>query len=283
MIKKFFAATLAALFTFTAPASAQFTYTPKSIDDVGLYLGAQIWQSNASGVLGGESTLIDFNLKKSQQINYFIDVKHPISSLPNVRISNTTLDTSGNTTLTQKFGFDDKTFPIDSNLDASFNFSYVDYTLYYEFFDSEDLSFEFGLTVRDLNGDVTVGGATKSSGDSCNDPNPSPASPCTDTGNTTSTGEIKTDEIKPMLYVATNISLPVTHLNLFAHADYLLIDDHTLYDYQVGFSYNLRRIFMVDFNVNLGYRIVKMEFDNLNSLYTDLQFKGVFVGMVAHF
>jgi outer membrane protein len=284
MIKTHFAVTLAALLTFTAPATAQFTYTPKSSDDIGLYLGTQIWQSEPGGILGEENTLIDFNLKKEPQINYFIDVKHPFSFLPNARISHTTLDTSGKTTLTQKFGFNDKSFPIGGLVDASFNVSYVDYTFYYELFDSDNYSFELGLTARDLNGNVTVTGPTKNSDDTCNDPNPSPGSPCTDTGNTaTSSGKIKTDEINPMLYVSTNIGLPLTHLSVFAQADFSLLNDHTLSDYQVGLSYDLTRFKMVDLNVNLGYRVVKIEFENLNRLYTDLEFSGAFVGMLAHF
>ena len=284
MMKTAFAATLAALLTFTAPATAQFTYTPKSSDDVGLYLGTQIWQSEPSGIFGEENTLIDFNLKKEQQINYFIDVKHPFSFLPNARISNTTLDTSGKNTLTQKFDFNDKSFPIGGKVDASLNVSYIDYTFYYELFNHDNFSFELGLTARDLNGNVTVTGATKSSDDTCNDPNLSPDSPCTDAGNTAiSSGKIKTDEINPMLYVATNIGLPLTHLSVFAQADFSLLNDHTLSDYQVGLSYELMRSKMVDFNVTLGYRVVKMQFENLNSLYTDLKFKGAFVGMIARF
>jgi hypothetical protein len=284
MIKTHFAVTLAALLTFTAPATAQLTYTPKSSDEVGLYLGTQIWQSEPSGIFGEKNTLTDFNLKKEQQINYYIDVEHPFSFLPNARISNTTLDTSGKTTLTEKFDFNDKTFPVGGDLDTSFNLRYTDYTFYYELLDNKNISFELGLTARDLNGDVTVTGATKISGKPCQVPNPAPDDPCLDGGNTTiSNGQIKTDEIHTMLYVATNINLPLTHLSVFAQADFSLLNDHTLSDYQVGLSYDLTRFKMVDLNVNLGYRVVKIEFENLNRLYTDLEFSGAFVGMIAHF
>lgn len=284
MIKTVFAATLAAFLTFSAPTSAQFTYAPTSRDDAGLYLGGQIWRSEASGVLGAEHTRVDFNLKKQQQINYFIDVKHPVSALPHLRISTTQLDTSGQTTLTQQFGFNDKTFPAAATVETSFHVSYIDYTLYYALFDSKDFSLELGLSARDLNGHVTVAGTTKSSDDTCNDPNPSPDSPCPDTGNNAiSSGTIKTDDINPMLFVATNIGLPLTQLNLFAQADVSLLSDHLLADYQLGFSYDLHKLMRVDLQVTFGYRVVNMAFDNLNSLYTDLEFKGAFVGMIAHF
>ena len=176
MIKTAVAATVAALFTFTASATAQFTYAPTSRDDVGLYLGGQIWQSEASGSLGEENTLIDFNLKKEQQINFFIDVKHPLSFLPNARITKTTVDTSGQTTLTQKISFNDRIFSVGEVVDGRFNVSYADYTLYYELFDHESFSFELGLTARDLNGDVAFTGIIKGT-NSCNDPNPAPGSP----------------------------------------------------------------------------------------------------------
>ena len=283
MIKTAFAAAIATLFIFTAPANAQFTYTPKSSEEVGLYLGTEIWQSAASGSFGEENTLIDFNLKKEQQLNFFIDVRHPLSFLPHARISKTTVDTSGQTTLAQKFIFSDKTFPLGNDVDASFNVNYVDYTLYYELFNNENFSFELGLTARDLNGDVAFTGIIKGT-NSCNDPNPAPGSPCTDESESAiPIGKVKTDETTPMMYLATNISMPLPNLSVFAQADFLSIKDHTLSDYQIGFNYELMKIMMMDFNMTLGYRVVNMELKNLNSLYTDLKFKGAFVGMVAHF
>jgi outer membrane protein len=283
MIKTAFAATLAVLFTFSTPANAQFTYTPKSSEEVGLYLGTEIWQSTAAGVLGEENTLIDFNLKKEQQLNFFIDVKHPLSFLPHARISKTTVDTSGQTAFTQKLSFIDKTFPTGNDIEAGFNVNYVDYTLYYELFDNEIFSFELGLSGRDLNGDVAFTGIIKGT-NSCNDPNPAPGSPCTDESESRiPVGTVKTDDTTPMLYLASNISLPFTNLTAFAQANVLSIKDHTLSDYQIGFNYELMKIMMMDFNMILGYRVVNIELKNLNSLSTDLQFKGAFFGMVAHF
>ena len=50
MKKMAFAATLAAL--FTANVQAAFTFTPQANNKVGLYLGGQLWQSEASGIFG---------------------------------------------------------------------------------------------------------------------------------------------------------------------------------------------------------------------------------------
>jgi len=275
MKKTAFATALAALFTANVQA-----------DTVGLYLGGQLWQSEASGIFGEENTLIDFNLKKEQQINYFVAVEHPFPLLPNVRISSTTLDTTGKTTLPQEFSFGDETFPIGDDVNAYINASYVDYTLYYELFDNGLFSFDFGLTARDFDGSVTVTGKTIiviTFEEEEHLGHPGHVDTVEISTPVTPTGKIKTDEIMPMLYVATNISLPLTGLSVFAQGDFLLIDDHTLYDYQVGLSYGLVDSRMVDFNVTLGYRVVEMEFEDLDNLYTDLEFKGAFVGVIAHF
>jgi hypothetical protein len=86
-----------------------------------------------------------------------------------------------------------------------------------------------------------------------------------------------------MLYIATNLRLRLKGVRIFAQGDFSLIDDHTLSDYQIGLSYELVNTRMVDFNLTLGYKVVKMEFEGLDNLYTDLKFKGTSFGIIAHF
>jgi len=292
MKKAAFAATLAALLTTNVRA-----------DTAGLYLGGQVWQNEANGVLGEKNTLIDFALKKEQQSYYFVAVEHPFPLLPNVRISSTTFDTTGKTSLTQAFSFGGEKFPtddvievpdgefiidtkLDTKLNASFNVSYVDYTLYYELFDNGLFSFDLGLTARVFDGIVTVKGTTNvvATTDVKDHPGHTPDHIGSEiSGTSTANGKIKINEIEPMLNVTTNINLPLTGLSLFAQGDYSLKNEHSLFDYQVGLNYDLIDSRMMDFNVTLGYRFAKMEFENLDGLYTDLEFKGAFVGVIAHF
>ena len=273
MKKTVYATIFAALFTVNAQA-----------DTVGLYVGGQVWQSEANGTFGEQNTLVDFNLKKQQQFNYFIAVEHPFPFIPNARISNTSLDTTGKTTLTQAYNFGGETFATGDDVNANFNVSYFDYTLYYELFDNNLFSFELGLTVRDFNGDVIVTGAASNSDDTCNDPNPSPDSPCSEEGDPiTPTGKINTNGIEPMLYAASDISLPLKGLSIFAQGSFLLTGDHSLYDYQLGISYDLVDSKIGSFDLTLGYQAIKMEFEDFDSLYSDLEFKGAFIGVIAHF
>lgn len=231
-------------------------------DALGIYLGGQIWDNKASGTLGDGSSQVDFNLEDKKQNSFFIAFEHPIPLIPNVRIASTSLETEGNTTLTTEFEFEGETFREDANVNADFNISYVDYTLYYELFDNDLLSFDLGLTGRDFDGDVTVSAQSNQGATS---------------------GRISVTEIVPMLYARTNIGLPLTGLNLYAQGNFLSIDDHTLYDYEVGVSYELIDNLAVDVNINAGYRAVKLELDDLNDLYTNIEFDGVFLGTTIHF
>ncbi len=230
-------------------------------DTIGLYLGAQIWQSNASGLFGELNQQINFNLKDKQQGVYYIAIEHPLPFIPNLKVSSTTLDTKGSTTLAADFNFGNITYPKDSTAATNFNLSYIDYTFYYEVFDSDLLTFDFGLTVRDINADISV--ATV------------PAS--------TVNSKVSASAYMPMLYVSTIIGLPFTGFNLFADGDLVSFNGQTMFDYQVGVSYELVDNLAVDVNLTLGYKALKLELDNIDTLYSNLDFSGVFAGAIVHF
>ncbi|TWX55240.1 TIGR04219 family outer membrane beta-barrel protein [Colwellia hornerae] len=224
----------------------------------GLYIGGSIWSNEATGTFGEQSGLVDFNLQDKEQGSFYIALEHPIPLIPNLMITSTTLDTDGATVLLKDFDFSGKTFDAGTAVDSTFDISYVDYTLYYEIFDNGLFSFDIGLTGRDFDGDITV------SADSLS-------------------GTLAVTEVVPMLYVSTIVGLPGTSFNLFANGNLLSIDDHTIYDYQVGVSYELIDNLAVDVNLTLGYKAVKFELEDLDDLYTNIEFKGAFAGVVVHF
>ncbi|ARD44720.1 TIGR04219 family outer membrane beta-barrel protein [Colwellia sp. PAMC 21821] len=231
-------------------------------DALGIYLGGQIWDNQASGTFGDGSSQVDFNLVDEKQNSFFIAFEHPLPLIPNIRIASTALETKGNKTLNTEFEFEGETFSQGTNVNADFNVSYVDYTLYYELFDNDLVSFDIGLTGRDFDGDVTVSASS---------------------GANSQSGSVSVTDIVPMLYARTNVGLPLTGFNLYAQGNFLSIDDHTLYDYEVGVSYELIDNLAIDVNINVGYRAVKLELDDLNDLYTNIEFDGVFLGTTIHF
>ncbi len=245
--------------------------TTAHADAVGLYIGGQMWDNQASGEFGESLNMEDFNLKDEQQGGYFIAVEHPLPFLPNAKLANVVLDTSGATQLSSEFDFGGITFGSGADAKANFDLSYNDYTLYYEIFDNGLFSFDIGFTARDFDGKVKVTAEVV-----IDDPDGNPITQ-------TLIGTENISEIVPMLYASTNVGLPLTGLNFFAEGNFLSFDDHIIYDYQAGVSYELIDNLAIDVNITAGYKVVKLELEDLDDLYTDLEFDGVFAGVIVHF
>jgi outer membrane protein len=230
---------------------------------LGLYIGGQIWANQADGSFGeGVDNQASFDFEDENQGSFFVALEHPIPLIPNIKIASTTLDTVGDGTISGSFTFDGKTYADETVLDTTFDVSYVDYTFYYELFDNDLLTFDLGLTARDLDSQISVVG---------------------NIGSTETSADLSASGIIPLLYVNTIVGLPFTGFNVFAEANFLSFDDNTIYDYQIGVSYELLDNLAVDLDLTLGYRAVKLELDDIDDLYSNLDFNGVFAGAVVHF
>lgn len=228
---------------------------------LGLYIGGQVWANSASGTFGqGNDNQSAFNFDEEYQGSFYVAFEHPIPLIPNVKIATTTLDTVGGTTISSDFTFSGITYNTNTQLDTVLEASYIDYTLYYELFDNDLLTFDFGLTARELDTYITV------------------VEPLTKTES-----DLSASGYIPMLYLSTIIGLPFTGFNLFAEGNFLSYDSQTIYDVQAGVSYELLDNLAVDVDLTLGYRVVKLELDDLDDFYSDLTFDGAFAGVIVHF
>ncbi|PHR83469.1 MAG: hypothetical protein COA59_11640 [Colwellia sp.] len=230
---------------------------------LGLYIGGHMWANQADGSFGeGANNQAAFDFNDETQGSFFVALEHPIPLIPNIKIASTTLDTVGGATITGSFTFEGETYSANSALDTTFDASYVDYTFYYELLDNDLLTFDIGITARDLESQINVVG---------------------DINGTSTSSELSVSGIIPLLYVNTIIGLPFTGFNVFAEANFLSYDDNTVYDYQIGVSYALLDNLAVDLDLTLGYRAVKLELNDIDDLYSDLTFDGVFAGAIVHF
>jgi len=227
---------------------------------LGLYVGGQIWAADSSGTFGDSSDQENFNLDDETQGSFYAAFEHPLPLIPNIKIARTTLDTDSVTTLNSgvNFDFGGVSYNSASEVTTKFDLTYTDYTLYYEIFDNDLVSIDFGITGRDFDTDITL----------------------TQGGNE---GDLSASGVIPMLYAYTNIGLPFTGFNVFGEGNFLALDDNSIYDVQVGISYELIDNLAVDVNLTLGYRAVQLEIDDLDNLNSALDFKGVFAGAVVHF
>jgi len=251
MKKTILAAGLAALISVNAQADTL----------LGLYIGGQVWANTASGSFGqGSDNQSAFDFDDEYQGSYYVAFEHPIPLIPNIKIASTTLDTIGGTTINSDFNFSGVTYNNNTELGTTLEASYIDYTLYYELFDNDLLTFDFGLTARDLDTYIKV-----------SEPSTSVASDLSATG------------YIPMLYLSTIVGLPFTGFNFFAEGNFLSYDSQTVYDVQAGVSYELLDNLAIDVDLTLGYRSVKLQLDDLDDFYSDLTFDGAFAGVIVHF
>ena len=245
------AASLAALISVNAQADTL----------LGLYIGGQVWANTASGSFGeGSNDQAVFDFDDEYQGSFYVAFEHPIPLIPNVKIASTTLDTIGGTTVNTSFTFEGITYQNDAKLDTTLEASYIDYTLYYEVLDNDLLTFDFGLTARDLDTYIKVV-----------EPSTSAAS------------DLSASGYIPMFYLSTIVGLPFTGFNLFAEGNFVSYDSQTIYDVQAGVSYELLDNLAVDVDLTLGYRSVKLELNDLDDFYSDLTFDGAFAGVIVHF
>ena len=56
-----------------------------------------------------------------------------------------------------------------------------------------------------------------------------------------------------------------------------------MYDLQAGIGYEVVDSLTVDIRLKVGYRAVNLRLDDLDNLYSNLDFKGVFAGVELHF
>ena len=244
--------------TILAATLASFLVGNVQADTIGVYLGGYLWNNQATGLVGEKSDLIDFNLSDQHQGSYFIAFEHPLPLLPNMMLSRTELTTKGSTKLTNEFLYADQEFSSGTIIDTAFDASYLDYTLYYELFDNGLLSFDFGLTARDF--DINVSAS-----------------------NDVATSELSGSEFIPLLYASATIGLPFTGWNVFGQGHFLSLGEHTIHDYQLGISYELLDNVLIDLNLTLGYRSTRLQLEDLDNLSTDIEFDGLYFGGIVHF
>jgi outer membrane protein len=228
---------------------------------LGLYAGAQGWYMETSGGFSNNSTNLDFNFEDQTNASVYVALEHPIPLIPNVKLQRSTMDNAGGTTLTGNFAFGDELFAMNTNVTTDVQLSTTDVILYYEFFDNSLVSFDLGINAKYVDGDLLVLAT--------DDPSQSAME--------SFSGPV------PMVYSRVAVGLPFTGLGLYAEGSFLSIDDHSVTDYQVALTYSVLDNVAVDMTLQLGYRAFTLELDDLDDIYSDLEFKGAFAGLEVHF
>ena len=224
---------------------------------VDLYAGSYYWDQTVSGdVVNGSADLEDdLGLKADGQSVFYVAFEHPIPVIPNVKIKQTAMESDGSGTIDT--GFDFNGTPVTGAVDSVLDLSHTDYTLYWSL-PLPIVTFDFGLTARQFDGEMTVSGTTDAAADF--------------------------DFVVPMGYLNAGIDIPLTGLSLGANINTISYGDTSMTDFDANMTYVLPLIPLLDVGISAGYRSFDLELDEAD--FGDLSAKttvaGPYLGISLH-
>ena len=218
-------------------------------------MGAGIWQqtpngtfntSDTSGVLSLDGTYTT-DAKDSNEVYFWMLVKHPIPVLPNIRFEYVTLSDEGTFANTQS----------GASTSAVLNMNQLDFIPYYNLIDNTAwITLDLGLDIKVIQADAEV--------------NTFPAYTNSETA------------LLPLLYVRTRIEIPTTDIGLEADVKYISYDGSTVYDARAKFDYTFDITPVIQPGIEIGYRVQKFDVDSDDSKGT-LEYSGIYAGATLRF
>lgn len=237
-----------------------FSLQPPAFADtvLGLHAGADYWAASTDGGFANSRNLPSFNFNEHPSQGYYVALEHLVPVLPNVRFNYQNVTANGFNTLMSDFVFSDVVYTAGSELTTSLDLRHTDYILYYELLDNALMELDLGVSVKQLKGEVMVESQTRRASQDIS-------------------------QWLPLLYLDTKIGLPATGFDVFVSGQATRLMGSHYFDIQTGLGYQLVDNMLVDVRVKVGYRTIDAKLDDLNSLYAELEFKGVFAGISIHF
>ena len=226
---------------------------------LGGYVGAQAWNMSTEGGFSQNDSNAEFMFDDETIASFYAALEHPIPFVPNIKLSRTNLETTGNTVIDSTFTFGGEVYLVNANLETTIDLTTTDYILYYEILDNDLITFDIGVAGKHLDGMISV----------------------MDQDGRASAEDLSV--VIPMGYAKAHVGLPLTGLTVFAEGTLLAIGDDSFSDYQVGIAYDFYESFAIDLHLLAGYRATELDINDVDDIYADITFDGAFVGLEFDF
>ena len=235
---------------------------PGMADVLGVEVGAGGWAYDISGTARYKTKDSANDIDVNQDLGYDDDslgyiyavLEHPVPLLPNVRISYANVDSNASGTLRNTVIYGDIIFNANENVRSSVELKQTDVTLYYELLDNV-VSLDLGLNAKYIDSKAEIRGETSGS------------------------ESADVSGWVPMLYAAVGGDLPFTGLAVNAAGSLIQYQDSKFYDYSISARYTSPwRV-----GVDLGYRAIKLDLDDFDDSYADVEFDGPYAGLHLSF
>ncbi|MBA1437593.1 MAG: TIGR04219 family outer membrane beta-barrel protein [Epsilonproteobacteria bacterium] len=238
-----------------------------SADFTRLELGGGIWQQTPTGFakrsdgdgalkLNGTYTSSE---KKSDETYFWINFKHPLPLIPNLRAEYVTIGDEGSTKGGGSVG--GINIPVGANASTKIDTKQYDVIPYYNLLDNTFwLTLDLGIDVKLIETTVDVSPVTGFRGYSSSQ-----------------------SAVIPLVYLRTRVQIPTTDLGVEADAKAITYNGNTVYDVRVKIDYTLEFVPVVQPAIEVGYRMQKLKIDDGTKAQVDLDYKGVYAGLMLRF
>jgi outer membrane protein len=236
--------------------------TTSYADTLGIRAGANYWKYDISGTVRYQTKNSSNDIDVNQDLGYddgaagvyYLVFEHPVPVLPNVRLSYTDIDEDANGRLSKTVVYGNTTFFANEAVSSQVQLKQTDITLYYELLDNV-VSLDLGLTGKYIDSKARITGAISG------------------TQNASISGWV------PLVYLGAGADLPLTGLGVSADGSFAKYQGSTIYDYSIRATYSTPWALGLD----VGYRKLKLNLDDFDNSFADVEFDGPYAGAYVHF
>lgn len=215
-------------------------------------LESQFWHNSPAAKFGQASDAkIAANSDTSWHSQLSLSFEHPFPLLPNISLSRTNIENESTKTIEQTFLLNNRHFAVASTLHANVRVQQNDYVVFYEVFDNHTLELDTGVNFKQHQVTAQV-----------------------IESKTSYTAIAKAEHLKPALYAAGRVNLPLLGYSFYGKAN---IDEKENYDYDVGFGYQVPMLTFAKTEILFGYKRQSMSYSSSN-LVADIKFDSIYTG-----
>jgi len=226
-----------------------------SADALGFRISGGLWSYEATGDIRDSANPThtlnlkdDLGMKDAEEFQGFVYFEHPVPIIPNFRFGVTSLNLTGNGTVTGNKSWNGTPIPDGTNIISDVDLSHTEIGLYYEVIDT-GFDLDLGLNFKLFDGTILL----------------------SDGATINATSDFK--ETIPMLYGSFGIPLPAG-FSIGGDLSFVNYDGDSFNDYFIGARWD-SSFFL---GVEVGYRSFAIDYSDGNE-YADVEIKGPYANL----